>query len=107
MSFPEKSGYDHVMVQRLTTEERATLPTLLPQWSYVEARGAIRRDFTFPDFVQAFGFMAKVALLAQKADHHPEWSNVYGTVSILLTTHDADGLSSRDIALARQIDALL
>ncbi len=66
----------------------------------------MRRRFTFADFGQAFGFMAQVALLAEKADHHPEWSNVWNRVDILLTTHDAGGLSARDVALARQIDGL-
>jgi 4a-hydroxytetrahydrobiopterin dehydratase len=80
---------------------------LVPQWRYDAARGGtITRDFKFADFVQAFGFMTRVALLAEKADHHPEWSNVYGRVTIVLTTHDAQGLSSRDIDLARQIDAI-
>ncbi len=71
------------------------------------ARDGITKRFSFDDFVAAFGFMASVALLAEKADHHPEWSNVYNRVDILLTTHDADGLSMRDITLARAIDALL
>ena len=61
----------------------------------------------FADFVQAFGFMARVALLAERADHHPEWSNVYNRVDIFLTTHDAGGLSARDVSLAREIDALV
>jgi 4a-hydroxytetrahydrobiopterin dehydratase len=68
---------------------------------------AIYADFSFRDFVQAFGFMAQVALLAEKADHHPEWSNVYKRVHILLTTHDAGGVTPKDIALAKQIDAIL
>jgi 4a-hydroxytetrahydrobiopterin dehydratase len=67
----------------------------------------IRRDFKFDNFVSAFGFMTKVALLAEKADHHPEWSNVYNRVSIELTTHDASGLSQRDFDLAKQIDKLV
>jgi 4a-hydroxytetrahydrobiopterin dehydratase len=66
----------------------------------------IRRDFRFDNFVSAFGFMTQVALLAEKADHHPEWSNVYNKVSIALSTHDAGGLSQRDFDLARQIDKL-
>jgi 4a-hydroxytetrahydrobiopterin dehydratase len=90
--------------------DEAALPqqlALVPQWRYDAARGGtITRDFKFADFVQAFGFMTRVALLAEKADHHPEWSNVYGRVTIVLTTHDAQGLSSRDIDLARQIDAI-
>jgi 4a-hydroxytetrahydrobiopterin dehydratase len=79
----------------------------VPEWAADEARDGIARKFAFADFVEAFGFMARVALLAEKADHHPEWSNVYNRVEILLTTHDADGLSRRDIDLARAIDGLL
>ncbi len=93
-------------ITRLDDAARATLPTRLPRWTMDEARDAIRRDFHFADFVAAFGFMSKVALLAEKVDHHPEWSNVYNRVDILLTTHDAGGLSVRDIALAEAIDAL-
>ena len=68
---------------------------------------AISRQFKFKDFSEAFAFMTRVALLAQSADHHPEWSNVYNKVSITLTTHDAGGLSDKDIALATAIDTLL
>jgi 4a-hydroxytetrahydrobiopterin dehydratase len=79
----------------------------VPLWRYDGARGGtITREFAFADFVQAFGFMTRVALLAEKADHHPEWSNVYRRVTIVLTTHDAQGLSTRDIELAQRIDAL-
>ena len=77
----------------------------LPAW---ELEGnAIVREFRFGDFVEAFGFMSKVALLAERADHHPEWSNVYNRVRICLTTHDAGGLTDRDMRLAAAIDALL
>jgi 4a-hydroxytetrahydrobiopterin dehydratase len=69
-------------------------------------RDGIERTFMFSNFVQAFGFMSQVALLAEKADHHPEWFNVYNKVSILLSTHDCDGLSKRDTSLAAQIDAI-
>jgi 4a-hydroxytetrahydrobiopterin dehydratase len=65
------------------------------------------RTFKFKDFVEAFGFMAQVALLAEKMDHHPEWSNVYNRVEILLTTHDCNGLSARDVTLAQAIDRLV
>nr|WP_218036476.1 4a-hydroxytetrahydrobiopterin dehydratase [Sphingobium sp. EM0848] len=88
-------------------EERALALRNLPEWAPVQEPEGIRRLFTFKDFVTAFGFMTKVALLAEKADHHPEWSNVYNRVDITLTTHDAGGLSRRDIDLATQIDALL
>ena len=76
------------------------------QWQHDAARGAIRRSFRFADFAQAFGFMTQVALAAEKADHHPEWTNVYNRVDITLTTHDAGGLTQRDFDLARQIDAV-
>lgn len=95
------------MVEQLSDAERAEALDGLPEWDYDDARDAITRRFLFADFVQAFGFMARVALLAEKADHHPEWSNVWNRVDILLTTHDAGGLSHRDIDLATAIDALV
>ncbi len=95
------------MIEQLTQAERATALDALGEWDYDEARDALTRRFVFADFVAAFGFMTRVALLAEKVDHHPEWSNVWSRVDILLTTHDAGGLSSRDIALAAAIDALL
>lgn len=94
-------------VSRLTEAERAELLPSLNGWEVDTARDGIRKTFRFKDFPQAFGFMASVALLAEKADHHPEWFNVYNRVDILLTTHDADGLSMRDIELARRIEQLL
>ena len=94
------------MVAKLTDTERATLATTLPQWRMLPGRDAIQRDFAFRDFSQAWGFMARVALLAEKQDHHPEWSNVWNRVSITLSTHDAGGLSGRDLTLAKAIDAL-
>ena len=94
------------MVAKLTDIERATLATALPLWRMAPGRDAIQRDFAFRDFVEAWGFMARVALLAEKQDHHPEWSNVWNRVSITLATHDAGGLSARDIKLAQAIDAL-
>ncbi len=95
------------MVGKLDDEERARALAGLPEWTAVADPDGIRRRFAFADFNAAFGFMTRVALLAEKADHHPEWSNVYGRVDILLTTHDAGGLSRRDIALALAIDALM
>lgn len=92
-------------IARLNEVERAELSELLPDWTFDPQRDAIRRSFRFGDFAAAFGFMARVALLAERADHHPEWSNVYNRVDILLTTHDAGGLSARDVALATAIDA--
>ncbi|HEV2081470.1 MAG TPA: 4a-hydroxytetrahydrobiopterin dehydratase [Brevundimonas sp.] len=77
----------------------------LPSWREEPGdRPAIRRDLKFADFNAAFGFMTRVALWADKADHHPEWSNVYDRVQIVLTTHDAEGVTDRDVALARFID---
>jgi 4a-hydroxytetrahydrobiopterin dehydratase len=93
-------------MRRLTDQERAEALAALPGWTHEPVRDAIVREFTFGDFVTAFSFMTTVALEAEKADHHPEWSNVYGRVSIMLTTHDADGLSERDINLARKVSAL-
>jgi 4a-hydroxytetrahydrobiopterin dehydratase len=78
----------------------------LPTWSYDAQVQGIRRSLRFADFGAAFGFMTHVAILAEKADHHPEWFNVYNKVDILLTTHDAGGLSKRDVDLAKQIDAI-
>jgi 4a-hydroxytetrahydrobiopterin dehydratase len=95
------------MVDKLTETERAELLPALAGWTHEPQRDALARRFTFDDFVGAFGFMTRVALLAEKADHHPEWSNVYNRVDVLLTTHDADGLSMRDVDLARAIDALM
>lgn len=94
------------MIQKLNDEERAVALAGLPEWSPVTEPDGIGRTFSFASFVEAFGFMAKVALLAEKADHHPDWSNVYNRVHIVLTTHDAGGLSQRDIDLAKAIDAL-
>lgn len=76
----------------------------LPGWVYDEARDAITKRFSFADFVSAFGFMAQVALEAEKMNHHPEWTNVYRHVDIRLTTHDAGGVSELDFALARAIE---
>lgn len=92
------------MVEKLTDAERRAALESLPDWQPVDGRDAIRRVFRFRDFNAAWGFMSRVALQAEKLDHHPEWSNVYGTVDITLSTHDCDGLSARDIALARFID---
>lgn len=95
------------MVEQLSEAEREDALEGLPEWDYQDGRDAITRRFTFDDFSQAFAFMTQVALLAEKADHHPEWSNVWNRVDILLTTHDAGGLSGRDIDMARAIDALV
>ena len=79
----------------------------LPDWTAVEGREAITRTYRFKDFPQAFGWMAHMAIVAEKMNHHPEWFNVYNRVEIELTTHDAGGISERDFALAKGIDRLL
>lgn len=93
-------------IARLTDTERSAALAALPYWTHEPSRDALVRRFVFADFVSAFAFMTAVALEAEKADHHPEWSNVYNRVTVLLTTHDAGGLSARDVALATRIDAL-
>jgi 4a-hydroxytetrahydrobiopterin dehydratase len=94
-------------VPQLTDAARAQALADLPEWHLRDDNLAIVRQFKFADFSQAFAFMTRVALIAEKRDHHPEWSNVYNRVEITLTTHDAGGLSQRDIAMAAAIDALL
>ncbi len=94
------------MVEKLNAAERAGLAGALPEWKLVEGRDAITRSFRFKDFSEAWGFMARVALLAEAQDHHPEWFNVWNRVEITLSTHDASGLSARDVRLARAIDAI-
>jgi 4a-hydroxytetrahydrobiopterin dehydratase len=91
-------------IAQLTQTERDTALASLPEWTLADDGRAIERKLTFTDFAQAFGFMTRVAILAEKADHHPEWFNVYNRVEIRLTTHDAGGLSQRDVALAAAID---
>jgi 4a-hydroxytetrahydrobiopterin dehydratase len=95
------------MPTRLTDAERAALPQTLPGWSPVNGREAIERAFKFRDFSEAWGFMNRVALLAESQNHHPDWSNVWNRVRIELSTHDSGGLTENDIKLARAIDALL
>jgi 4a-hydroxytetrahydrobiopterin dehydratase len=94
------------MVEKLSAAERAGLAEALPAWKLVEGRDAITRSFRFKDFSEAWGFMARVALLAEAQDHHPEWFNVWNRVEITLSTHDAGGLSARDVRLAKAIDAI-
>lgn len=94
-------------IPQLTQAERDTALTDLPDWTLRADGLAIERRFKFGDFSAAFAFMTRVALLAEKADHHPEWANVYNRVDIVLTTHDAGGLSQRDVALAKAIGGLL
>lgn len=94
---------------RLSSEETSVALASLKLWSHKReaTRDGIERTFLFPDFVQAFGFMSKVAMLAEKSDHHPEWSNRYNRVVVYLSTHDCGGLSKRDVSLATQIDNLV
>ncbi|MCB9764391.1 MAG: 4a-hydroxytetrahydrobiopterin dehydratase [Alphaproteobacteria bacterium] len=93
------------MAGRLTGEARAEALASLPAWVEVEGRDAITRTLEFADFNAAFGFMTRVALLAEKMDHHPEWFNVYRRVEVTLASHDVGGVSERDIQMARAIDA--
>ncbi len=95
------------MVEKLNAEARARALAELSGWSLVEGRDAIQRSFQFKDFNQAWAFMSRVAPAAEAMNHHPEWSNVYNRVKIVLTTHDCGGLSERDIQLARKIEALV
>jgi 4a-hydroxytetrahydrobiopterin dehydratase len=92
------------MAQKLTGEARKSALARLSGWSEVTGRDAITRKFVFKDFNQAFGFMARAALIAEKMDHHPEWFNVYKTVEVTLSTHDAGGLTELDVKLAEAMD---
>jgi 4a-hydroxytetrahydrobiopterin dehydratase len=96
------------MATRLSEDERgaALRPLLANGWALDPERDAIAKTFRFADFVAAFGWMTRVALWAEKRDHHPEWSNVYRTVEVTLTTHDAGGLTALDVELAKKMDAL-
>jgi 4a-hydroxytetrahydrobiopterin dehydratase len=96
------------MTDKLTDEERGAQidPLLANGWKMVADRDAIHKTFVFKNFVEAFGFMTRAAIWAEKWNHHPEWSNVYKTVEVTLTTHDADGLSTLDAKLGAKLDAL-
>lgn len=94
------------MVERLSADARLAALGKLKGWSEVPGRDAIARTFTFKDFNEAFGFMTRAALVAEKSDHHPEWRNVYKTVEVVLTTHDAGGVTSRDVALAEAMNTI-
>lgn len=94
------------MPKRLGLEARNEALATLAGWRPVEGREAIAKRFVFRDFSEAFGFMTRVALLAETMNHHPEWSNVYKTVDVTLTTHDAGGLTELDVRLARAMDAI-
>ena len=92
------------MGQKLAGEARKQALAKLSGWADVAGRDAIAKTFVFKDFNEAFGFMSRVALAAEKADHHPEWKNVYKTVEVVLSTHDAGGLTEKDIALAEAME---
>jgi 4a-hydroxytetrahydrobiopterin dehydratase len=94
------------MAERLSAEARKAALQELSGWTEVAGREAITRTFTFKDFNEAFGFMSRAALVAEKNDHHPEWRNVYRTVEVVLATHDAGGVTKLDIALARAMNAI-
>jgi 4a-hydroxytetrahydrobiopterin dehydratase len=93
-------------MQKLTGEGRKTALGKLSGWSEVPGRDAISKTFTFKNFSEAFGFMTRAALVAEKLDHHPEWFNIYKTVDVTLSTHDAGGLTERDVKLAEAMDKL-
>lgn len=94
-------------IAKLTDQERDDLLAAHPQWALTRNGDAIERKFEFSDFAEAFAFMTRVAIHADKADHHPEWFNVYNRVEITLTTHDADGLSARDVAMVEVIEGFV
>lgn len=95
------------MIQQFTDSERLETLARHPAWTYDPARRAFHRQFVLTDFSAAFGFMVRVALEAEKMDHHPEWTNVYDKVAIWLTTHDANGVSRRDVLLLEAIERRL
>ena len=94
------------MRTKLSAEARKSALTKLADWSDVTGRDAIAKTFVFKDFNTAFGFMTRVALVAEKMDHHPEWSNVYKTVVVTLATHDAGGVTDLDIKLAEAMEKI-
>jgi len=96
------------MTDKLTDAERSELidPLLANGWAMADGQDAITREYTFANFVEAFGFMSRAAIWAEKLNHHPEWFNVYKTVRVTLTTHDVDGLSELDAKLAQKMDKL-
>ena len=94
------------MAERLSAEARKAALNGLPGWNEVAGREAIARTFTFKDFNEAFGFMSRAALVAEKRDHHPEWRNVYKTVEVVLATHEAGGVTALDVDLAKAMNAI-
>lgn len=94
------------MTARLTEDARRTAIAGLAGWSEVPGRDAVQKTFKFSDFNEAFGFMARVALVAERMDHHPEWRNVWNTVEVVLSTHDAGGLTQKDVDLATRMNGI-
>ena len=94
------------MTAKLAGKARTQALSSIKNWKKVRGRDAIQKSFRFADFNEAWGFMTRVAMAAEKSDHHPEWSNVYNKVEIVLSTHDAGGLSEKDVALAKVIDSI-
>jgi 4a-hydroxytetrahydrobiopterin dehydratase len=95
-----------IMAERLSAEARKSALQGLPGWTETPGREAIARNFVFKDFNEAFGFMCRAALVAEKSDHHPEWRNVYKTVEVVLATHDAGGVTALDIDLAKAMNTI-
>jgi 4a-hydroxytetrahydrobiopterin dehydratase len=100
------SKWESIMAERLSAETRKQALKGLNGWAEIAGREAIGRSFVFKDFNEAFGFMSRVALVAEKNDHHPEWRNVYKTVEVVLATHDAGGVTGLDIELAKAMNAI-
>lgn len=94
------------MAERLTADARKQALSGIPGWSETQGRDAIGKTFVFKDFNEAFGFMTRAALVAEKMDHHPEWRNVYKTVEVVLSTHDAGGVTALDVELAKAMNAI-
>ena len=94
------------MTAKLAGKARTQALSSIKSWKKVRGRDAIQKSFRFADFNEAWGFMTRVAMAAEKSDHHPEWSNIYNKVEIVLSTHDAGGLSEKDVALAKVIDSI-
>jgi 4a-hydroxytetrahydrobiopterin dehydratase len=94
------------MAQKLDEAARKAIPARLPGWRMADGRDAIQRTFKFKDFSEAFGFMARAALVAEKLDHHPEWANVWNRVEVTLATHSAGGLTELDLRLAEAMDKI-
>ena len=102
----DNPGQDDTMAKTLDPTDRAARLAEIPKWTLVDGRDAIERTFVFADFNAAFGFMTRAALVAERMNHHPEWSNVWNRVEVVLSTHDAGGLTELDIRLAAAMDAI-